>query len=255
MCAARSRSLFWALGTHGEIGLEEVSWLEYSSGGVPAGQFFKMTLDDLREIIKSSSDNEGINRLNEICFIGLISYFEAFCKDLFASILNIIPDFVENLRDAGQDISVDSTRILLYRDEISHKIGFLVAEKYDFGSAQKINALYKALLNVSPFSKDDIKKYGDILRDRNLFVHYGGTYTLTYLQQSRLIDDKGRDRAFFDSLVLDKTYINDKFDFIEKIAKKMLKATNTAAIRLISDKRIFVTEEQQKAIDAFLWWE
>jgi hypothetical protein len=235
--------------------LKEVTWLDYSAGGVPTGQFFKMTLDDLRKIIKSSQDRIGINRLNEICFIGLVSYFEAFCKDLFASIINIIPDFVENLKDAGQDVLVDSTRILLYRDEISHKIGFLVAEKYDFGSAQKINALYKALLNVSPFSKDDIKKYGDILRDRNLFVHHGGTYTLTYLQQSKLIDEESRDRAFFDSLVIDKAYMNDKLDFVEQIARKMSKATHEAVNQLISEKSILVSDEQKKAIDAFLWWD
>ena len=44
-------------------------WLDYFSGGVPTGEFFRMTLDDLVKTIDRSS--EGLSRVNEVCFIGL----------------------------------------------------------------------------------------------------------------------------------------------------------------------------------------
>jgi len=238
---------------HEEKELKKSNWSDYFPGAVPAGEYFKITLNDLREILESSPEIEGINSIYEISFIGLISYFEAFCKDHFASLINIIPELIENLKEAKQDVSIDSTRILLYGDDISHKIGFIVAEKYDFGSANKINALFKALLNVSPFSKDSKKKYDDILRDRNLFVHHGGIYTLTYLQQSKLVTKNSKERAFYDSLVLDKSYLNDKLNFVEHIANKMLKTTNEALNHFISAKELIISKVQQKAINALLF--
>ena len=67
----------------------EPSSLDYFTGGVPTGEFFRLTLDDLSSFVDRSSNERGVNRLNEVCFIGLVSYFEAFCKDHFASILNM----------------------------------------------------------------------------------------------------------------------------------------------------------------------
>jgi hypothetical protein len=30
---------------------EELSWLDYFSGGVPTGEYFRMTLEDLRKLV------------------------------------------------------------------------------------------------------------------------------------------------------------------------------------------------------------
>jgi hypothetical protein len=160
-------------------------WLEYFSGGVPTGLYFRMTLDDLRKVSAlQDGDSPGINRLQELCFIGLVSYFEAFCKDHFASLINLEPSLVANLKANGQDVSIDAAHVTLYADEIDRRLGFVLAEKYDFGTAQKINALFGALLKVTPFGRDEAKKYAGLLQDRNLLVHHGGTLTLTYLEQS-----------------------------------------------------------------------
>lgn len=158
---------------------DEPDWLEYFSGGVPTGEYFRMTLDDLRRISTLESDSIGINRLQEVCFIGLLSYFEAFCKDHFASLINLEPSLVMNLKANGQDVSVDASRVVFYVDEVDRRVGFILAEKYDFGTAQKINALFSALLKVTPFGTDEAKQYGILLRDRNLLVHHGGTFTMT----------------------------------------------------------------------------
>jgi hypothetical protein len=62
-------------------------------------------------------------------------------------------------------------------------LGFLLAEKYDFGTPKRINALFNALLKITPFGREDAKRYAALLRDRNLLVHHGGVYTLAYLEQ------------------------------------------------------------------------
>lgn len=229
------------------------NYLDCFSGGVPTGMFFRMTLGDLKEICEFSKKEGGIDRLCEICFIGLISYFEAFCKDNFASIINILPHLLIELEHNGQDTQIDATKILIYPQDFLKKIGFIVAEKFDFGTAQKINALYKSLLNITPFTKSEINKYNTILRDRNLIVHHGGTYTLTYIQQTKIMHDYERGRAFFDSLEINKEYLMSTIEFISGIAQKMLSASNIAIKKYISKNDMSLTKQQQNAIDALLW--
>lgn len=235
--------------------MTELNWLDYFSGGVPTGEYFRITLDEIKDICDLAKEKPGGSRLYEICFIGLISYFEAFCKDHFASIINIVPELLENLKKNGQDISVDAGKILVYPQDLCYRIGFILAEKYDFGSAQKINAIYKSVLNITPFSKSEIETYNTILRDRNLFVHHGGTYTLSYLQHAKIVNEHGRDRAFFDSLVVSKELLYEKIEFIGNIAFKLLKATHSAMTKLISENNICIDAQRKKALDAFLWWE
>jgi hypothetical protein len=239
----------------GGKGLTKLDWLDYFSGGVPSGAYFQITLDELKDICDSAKEEIGISRLYEICFIGLISYFEAFCKDHFASIINIVPDLLDNLKKSGQDISIDAGKVLLYPENLCYKMGFILAEKYDFGSAQKINAIYKSILNITPFSRSEVETYNTILRDRNLFVHHGGMYTLSYLQQAEIGSKSGTDRAFFDSLVITKESIFEKIEFIRNVAHKLLKATHRAMARHISENDMRIDEQRRKALDAFLWWD
>src|SRR5437867_904285 len=190
----------------------EPSSLDYFAGGVPTSELFRLTLDDLSSFIDRSSNGSGTSPLNEVCFIGLVSYFEAFCKDHFACILNIEPTLLEHLAQQGHDVTIDPSQLLGFGDQWRCKIGFLVAEKYDFGTAQKINALYNALLQVTPFSKEDARRHGQILRDRNLLVHHGGTYTLSYLRQTKASDPQSR--AFYDSLVVTPEYFDIQLSFV-----------------------------------------
>ena len=185
---------------------DEPLTLDYFSGGVPAAGYFAMTLDDLRVISQSEASEKanGISRLQEICFIGLMSYFEAFCKDHFASILNLEPSLLRNLKKAGQNVDLDASTLLLYGGEIVHRLGFLIAEKFDFGSAQKINAFFGALLKLTPFGKDEAVEYAGLLNDRNLLVHHGGTFTLSYLEQKGSDLTNLTSNAFFNSRVTRK---------------------------------------------------
>jgi len=233
----------------------EAGWLEYFSGGVPTGNFFKITLDDLSSYIDRTSKDRMINRLNEVCFIGLVSYFEAFCKDHFSSIINIEPSLITRLSSTAYDISIDPIRLLTEPDGYIWKLGFLINDKFDFGTAQKINSFYSTLLKVSPFSKTEAIKYSEILRDRNLLVHHGGTYTHNYLRQTKVAAPDGRDRPYFDSLVVTTDYFDEKSEFISGIAQKIMKSTHSALSSYINENGIRYKKERKKALNSFLWWE
>ena len=235
---------------------EEPNWLDYFSGGVPTGEFFRLTLTDLSSFIERSSKERGINRLNEVCFIGLLSYFEAFCKDHFASILNIEPSLLDRLAEQGQDTTINPSLLVAFGTAWPYKLGFVVSEKFDFGTAKKINALYGAMLQVTPFSKDEARAYEGMLGDRNLLVHHGGTFTASYLRQGKVDADGMRGRAFLDSLIVTADYFDHHLEFITNMAKKILRGTHAALTKYIDETglKYSYSEERQKAKDSFLWW-
>jgi len=231
---------------------ESPTWLDYFSGGVPTSEYFRMTLEDLAMIVDESSKRPS--RVNEVCYIGLIAYFEAFCKDHFASVLNIEPALLDALRQKGQDIYINPTHLLELQEEWRYRLGFLVAEKFDFGTPQKINALYGALLKISPFSKDEARFYEKMLSDRNLLVHHGGTHTFTYLSHATLETNSAGHRPYFSSLAVTAEYFEKRRAFIEGIAKKILKSTHEALKHYSTELGTEYAPERQKAMNAFLWW-
>jgi hypothetical protein len=231
--------------------------LDYFSAGVPTGANFKMALDELRKVSESSDEHDPprLSRLQELCFIGLMSYFEAFCKDHFASLVNIEPSLIQNLKRGGQDVEIDATRVLLYGEQLTTKMGFILAEKYDFGTAQKINALFVALLKLTPFGKAEAVEYAELLRDRNLLVHHGGTFTLSYLEQAKLTHPERKTNAFFNSQIKAKQDVIGAMDFLSEIAKKLLKSSHDALSKHLVENQIQYVGERAKALHLLLWWD
>lgn len=226
---------------------------ELFSGGVPTVSYFRMQLDKLREIAELDSDDESMYPIQELCLIGLFAYFEAFCKDYFAAIINIEPSLISNLKSEGHNILVDATNIPIYEEEIQYRIGFILASKYDFGTAKKINSLYNSLINITPFSKEEIKYYNTLLRDRNLFIHHGGTYTISYLEQEfERESDKRRD-AFYQSKLIEKEDLFESLDFIESIAHKIAVNCQQNVKSYLKENDIIYGDERSKALK-FLGW-
>jgi hypothetical protein len=237
--------------------VDEPLALDYFSAGVPTGANFKMALDELRNISESSDDQDPprLNRLQELCFIGLMSYFEAFCKDHFASLVNIEPNLIQNLKRGGQNVELDATRVLLYGEQLTTKMGFILAEKYDFGTAQKINALFGALLKLTPFGKAEAAKYAELLSDRNLLVHHGGTFTLSYLEQAKVTYPELKTNAFFNSQIKAKQDVIGAIDFLTEIAKKLLKSSHDALSKHPVENQVQYLGERATALDLLLWWD
>ncbi len=227
--------------------------LDYFTGGLPAGMLFLGNVNQLKEVVANSKVEEGhLNTSVEVCFIGLISYFESFCKSHFASLINICPQLLSNLKQSGQDVRIDATDIFKIGEHPEHKIGFLISEGYDFGTSRKVNAIFNAILKISPFSKDDAHRYDRILNDRNLIVHHGGIYTVRYNEQIFAKKQIGK-RVHMDSLVIGKKYFFEQSEFLENIAIKTIKASQGALSDFMNSQGIQLTESQREAIDALTW--
>lgn len=228
--------------------------LDYFSGGVPTGEAFRGTLEDISKIKIESAPNRSINRLAELCFVGVLSYFEAFCKDHAASIVSIAPDLISRLKTGGHNTLIEGLKASRLGEQLPPKLGFLIFENVDFGSARKINSIYHCLLKITPFSKLEAERYDDMLRDRNLVVHHGSIFTTRYLEQSKATDAFNIDDAFMNSLIIDQTTVSEQVKFISAIAKKMMFASHTALTAHLSETSQRLDPERQKALDYFQWW-
>lgn len=67
--------------------------LDFFLGGVPAGAIFSLEVEQIVKGMKVLHKKEiYYQTFLELGFIGLVSYFEAFCKGHFVSIINICPN-------------------------------------------------------------------------------------------------------------------------------------------------------------------
>jgi hypothetical protein len=88
--------------------------------GVPAGATFNDNTDALLHIVRQ------LDLATHVCYIGLIAYFEAFCKDHFASLVNICPELLVQFKQKGHDVGIDATDLLSLASLSQHQIGFLI---------------------------------------------------------------------------------------------------------------------------------
>ena len=157
--------------------------LDFFVGGVPPQIIYGIESRNLGKLVDSyrrKRDENVRNRLLEVCFIGLAAYFEAFCKNQFAALINICPQVLNNFTLQRDNSTISLPHLIRIIGDIDHRLGALLAEEYDFGSARTINSLYFDLLRITPFSKAEEARYGEFLSDRNLLVHHGGIYTIKY---------------------------------------------------------------------------
>ncbi len=232
----------------------DFSYLDYFIGGVPPGPLFSINLDDVEGVLRSTT-KPPLGRLDpaaELCFIGQVAYFEAFFRHHVASLINICPNLVGQLKTKGREVSVDAAHLLDFAEHPKSHLGSLLAEKYELGTPKSANALYTDLLMVTPFSKDEAAQYSKVLNDRNLLVHHGGIYTTRYVGQT-FVKRRVRQRTFLDSLVIRRQDVRSTASFFTGVAKKTLKASQDALKRYVAINRIRISARQRKAIDSLLW--
>lgn len=221
---------------------------DYFLGWVPAGINFEIDYTEIMGIINSVEEEAIIPSLNQVCFIGLVSFTEAFFKNYFASLINIYNPLALKLARNHRNINIDVADIINLGEGLSAKLGSLISEQFDFGTAANINSLYRNLLNITPFSKDEIVKYNEILRDRNLLVHHGGIYTNKYLRQKSNNSNETL-RLYADSIVITKEQYIEFAEFILSVVHKTISASKSSLLRVIKEDGITITEIQQEAID------
>ena len=128
---------------------QNLDWLDFFHGGVPPYQLFRLSFDELSRLAESSTAEKGhLDTTAEVCLIGLAAYFEAFSKDQFAAIMNICPETLKPFGDKRPESSLPLRTLRTSMADLSSRVGSLVSEQYDFGSAKTINGLFLDLLNV-----------------------------------------------------------------------------------------------------------
>lgn len=232
----------------------EPAALEYFAGGVPAGTIFAMSVSSLERIMAHMPNIEPMfHEEGEVCLIALVAYFEAFCKDQFASLINVCPALLRNLAESGLDTTVDATDLVAASDYTLARLGFLLAERLDFGTARKVNAVYTALVRVTPFGRDEIARYDDLLHDRNLLVHHGGIFTSRYAKTvKRQIAESD---LFYQSLVITPEYFHKTLLFLRQIVEKTVEATSKAVKGFVAANDLPCSREKRKAIGYIGWSE
>jgi hypothetical protein len=229
-------------------------YLAYFPGGVPAGVGFRLQVDNIRELMSAFEGRSIYNDPSvEVCFIALIAYVEGFFKGLFASLVNICPMILQELRAANYPLTIDASELIPFGAAADRALGFVLAESSSMNTPRDVNRAFGALLKVTPFSVRDGKIYEGYLADRNLLVHHGGNLTAKYIRQKGLGAGE-RERVYLDSLALERAEVLKRLDFIEKLVVKALGATKRALTAFVDDHKPEMDQERLKALDAIDWY-
>jgi hypothetical protein len=199
-----------------------------------------------------------INPASQVASIGLLSYFEAFCKHQFAAILNILPSLAKTFCRKRGEPKIEFSTITSLNGEFQRNIGFALGEVYDFGTAKNINAIFRDLLLITPFNKEEESKFNEIVYKRNLLVHHGGFYTLQFLKGQGFSEDFQR-QAFRGAVKIDTEDYHEISDFLFEMAMKIARAT-VKALRSVpeymsiaeDDERVLMVEELLRGLHDYL---
>jgi hypothetical protein len=131
--------------------------------------------------------------------------------------------------------------------QLPRKLGFVIAEEYDFGSAKLINGLFHDLLKITPFSKAEIALYSEFLNDRNLLVHHGGVFTLQYATKKFQPHDI-KNQAHWQSLVVGQKDVEKWATFLVDLAIKMAKSSVKGLTAFATANEIRFDDETMKGI-------
>jgi hypothetical protein len=222
----------------------KLEWQDYYTGGIPPLAFFHERTEEINRLAASAPQQNGV--VLEICFIGLASYFEAYCKAQFAAIINICPQVLEEFAE-NREVTVRLKQLLTIVPDINYRLGSLLSEEFNFGSAKSVNGLFHDILNVTPFSKDEMKRFAAFINDRNLLVHHGGIFTFKY-KRRKFTDKLKSDMAQRKSLVISKQDIEEWANFLWHIAEKLAKSIQPRLEELMLRKIIEIDPERATAI-------
>jgi hypothetical protein len=222
----------------------KLEWQGYYAGGIPPLAFFYERTEEIKRLASSAPLQSSV--ILELCFIGLASYFEAYCKAQFAAVINICPQVLEEFSES-REVSVRLKQLLTIVPDITYRLGSLLSEEFNFGSAKSINGLFRDILNITPFSKDEMKRFAVFINDRNLLVHHGGIFTFKY-KRRKFTDKLKSDIAQRKSLVISKEEIEDWAKFLWHIAEKLANSIQPKLKELMLQKTIEIDTERETAI-------
>ena len=209
---------------------------------------FKIELENLEQLIEEAPSPNGLSSTPGLCLIGLVAHFEAYFKHVFGAVGNIHPPTLDRFASKRTQVDVGLKDIRRLKGPVEYQLGFLVSDEYSFGDAKSINSLFRDLIGITPFSKDEKRRYDKILAERNLLVHNGGVLTAQSVAQD-MIRHTRQKRSFFDSVVIEPEHVLDDFRFADEIARKTTDATHSALKEIIEDGDDDLFPAQSKALN------
>lgn len=226
-------------------------WLDFYPGGVPAGIIFDMQVADARELaVTLPKEKENLHAAAaEFALIGLVAYFEGFCKNHTAAILNICPQLARELAERGRDIKLRSVDLLDHAHDLSTLFGCLIVETIDFGTAKTINSFYGDLLRITPLSKREAVRFHALLEDRNLIVHHGNVFTPNYSRERFVRREIGRSMVFFDSLKVTPNDALAAAEFLHALSVKLRKGSRAALAAFLRKSHLRLAKANREAAD------
>lgn len=216
---------------------------------------FEMEFHSLFYIVERHKDDRFYKEVNpaaQAAFISLHSYFEAFCKHQFAAIVNIFPSLVHSFASKRGEPKLEFSTIMSFSGSIENSIGFILAESYDFGTAKSVNGLFRDLLKISPFSRDEERKFNSISSNRNLLVHHGGYYTFEYSRNNATTSATKGLSAFYDAVKIDTSEYSMLSDFLLEMAVKITSQSVKAVMALPEYIALDDSHEKKLAVQEML---
>lgn len=229
----------------------DCEWPYVFPGGVPGWVIFGQQVQDIRDMVALAADHPS-SYLNELCFVGLIAYFEGFVKYHFGSLINICPKFLTKFAQKRPELTIPLQDISALEDVHMH-FGFVVADRFAFSSPKEINSLFRDLIGVTPFSKDEKRTYDASLHDRHQIVHSAGICTVKYLRNRHYPLSPDKQRVYLDSSEINAGKVLDVADFLLRIAEKIV----TSSYRKLKDPTVWNSDAEMKARShhvSFLMW-
>jgi hypothetical protein len=223
-------------------------WSDFFYGGVPPGQMLKIELENLEQLIEEDPSPNGLRSTPGLCLIGLVAHFEAYFKHVFGAVGNIHPPTLDRFASKRRQVDVSLKDIRRLKGPVEYQLGFLISDEYSFGDAKSINSLFRDLIGITPFSKDEKRRYDEILAERNLLVHNGGVLTAQSVAQD-MIRHTRQKRSFFDSVAIEPEHVLDDLRFADEIARKTTDATHSALGELIQESVNDMFTAQRKALN------
>ena len=223
----------------------EGEFSDYFVGGIPPFLRFEIEYHSLFYLVEHHKQDRwypDANPATQAALISLVANFEAYCKHQFAALVNIRPALLQGFSAKRPQAAIKLTDLVSLFGHLEDKIGFVVAEHYDFGSAALINGLFRDLLDVTPFSKDEGSTFDSILMKRNLLVHHDGFYTLQFLKENSLPHEI-KQQAFLRSVKIDTEGFHEIDTFMFDMAMKVARVTMKAVEQLFElDSRPYNAE-------------
>lgn len=233
---------------------ESYQTYEFFPGKISPFLLFEMEFHSLFYIVENHKNDKfypEINPASQVASIGLLAYFEAFCKHQFAAIVNIFPSLILDFAYKRGEPKIEFSTVVSFAGEFEKNIGFVLAENYDFGTAKSINGILRDLLLITPFNKKEENKFNDIVYKRNLLVHHAGYFTLQYFKKNA-ISDELRQRAFKEAVKIDTEDYQEISDFLFGMAAKITRESVRAVKRTTGFKSLDPDSEKINAVEELL---